>query len=158
MIGLHRLEGIDPWAIVAHFMGVSLLFGLGCVFLPGAGPPALSVPEVGALPLLLGVGVTATAGQLLLTRAFVAGCPARVSAVGLSQVVFAMALDVLLWGRSFSPVTLLGTALVLLPAAWVVARPGQGQPFQEEKVGGPGMLMKAAGETPECRPAAGESR
>ena len=99
---------------------------------PGTDGPALAVPGGWALPLLLGVGVTATAGQLFLTKAFVAGPPAGIAVVGLSQVVFAMALDVLLWGRSFGLGVLLGTALVLASAAWAVARhhgkgPGRGK-------------------------------
>ena len=41
---------------------------------------------------MLGVGVTATFGQMCLTRAFTAGDPAKVSVICLTQVVFAFAL------------------------------------------------------------------
>ena len=49
---------------------------------------------------LLGVGLSATVGQIFLTKAFTVGPPAQLSVVGLSQVVFALLLEVVLWGRS----------------------------------------------------------
>jgi drug/metabolite transporter (DMT)-like permease len=122
MIGLHNLEGVDTWPVVAHFGGVSTLVCLAAL-LPAAdaGPPR-DVPGAWPLLLLLGVGLTATVGQFFLTRAFGAGAPAKVAVIGLSQVVLAMGLDALLWQRSFSPSMLLGTVLVLAPGAWVMAR------------------------------------
>ena len=44
--------------------------------------------------LLLGIGVTASIGQLLLTKAFTGGDPAKVSVIGLTQVLFAFLFDV----------------------------------------------------------------
>jgi drug/metabolite transporter (DMT)-like permease len=44
-----------------------------------------------------------------------------VAIVGLTQIVFAMVLDVLLFGRSFGPATLLGISLVVAPTAWLLA-------------------------------------
>ena len=70
---------------------------------------------------LLGVGATATVGQWCLTRAFTLGKPARVSVVGLTQIVFAMGLDLMFGGPAFDPATLAGIGLVLLPTAWVMA-------------------------------------
>jgi drug/metabolite transporter (DMT)-like permease len=87
---------------------------------------------------LLAVGVFATIGQLLLTRALASGVPARVAIVGLSQVAFAVVLDIVLWGRQFEPQTLLGMFLVLVPTAWFILRPkgakgsGPSQPLTEE--------------------------
>src|SRR5262249_38881507 len=74
------------------------------------------------LPLLLAVGVTGTLGQILLTRAYAAGAPARVAVLGLTQVVFGMGFDVLLWQRTLPPASLAGTALVLAPTAWLIRR------------------------------------
>jgi drug/metabolite transporter (DMT)-like permease len=45
-----------------------------------------------------------------------------VSVLGLTQVVFAMAFDVLFWHRSFDPITLAGIVLVLAPSAWVMSQ------------------------------------
>src|SRR5207245_2453505 len=82
------------------------------------------------LPLikLLGVGITATIGQLFLTKAFAAGPPAQVSVVGLSQIVFALLLEVVFFDRSFNAKTLLGMALVIGPTAWVTLRTAPKEP------------------------------
>ena len=68
-----------------------------------------------------GLGLAATVGQWFLTKAFAFGSPAKVSVVGLVQVVMGMALDVFLFDRTFSPPTLLGIALILAPTAWLMA-------------------------------------
>jgi drug/metabolite transporter (DMT)-like permease len=75
--------------------------------------------------MLFGVGVFATVGQLFLTKAFAAGPPAKVSVVALAQVVFAMIFDMLVWGRSFSVVTIVGMALVIAPTGWLLVRQAQ---------------------------------
>ena len=59
-------------------------------------------------------------GQLFLTAAFSRGTPARVSIAGLTQVGFAMAYDVLLWGHHFDAMSLLGIVLVVTPTAWLL--------------------------------------
>jgi drug/metabolite transporter (DMT)-like permease len=122
MIGLHRLEGVDTWAVVAHFSGVATLVCLASLLPAGGGGVTREAPNTRALVYLLGVGLTATAGQFFLTRAFGSGTPAKVAVISLSQVVLAMGLDMLLWGRSFRPTMLLGMALVLGPGAWVMSR------------------------------------
>jgi hypothetical protein len=72
------------------------------------------------LLLLLGVGVTATVGQLCVTRAFTDGPPARVAVVGLMQIVFALGLDLVFAEPYLSALTLAGIGLVLAPTAWVM--------------------------------------
>jgi drug/metabolite transporter (DMT)-like permease len=121
MLGLHRLQHIDPRAIVVHFSGVALLFVVVSFFVFERRAPLAAVLEGPSLLMLLGVGLTATSGQLFLTKAFAAGPPAKVSVVGLTQVVFAMGLEVLLFGRNYSPETLLGIGLVMAPTAWLLA-------------------------------------
>jgi drug/metabolite transporter (DMT)-like permease len=125
MLGLHRLGDLDAWAIVVHFSAVATLIVLAVILgatAAGAAPPPWGQVLTGRnFLLLLGVAVTATAGQLFLTRAFTAGSPAKVSVVGLTQVVFALGLDLLLDGSAFSPSTLAGIGLVLAPTAWMMA-------------------------------------
>ena len=75
--------------------------------------------------LLVGVGATATLGQLCLTRAFTRGEPAKVSVVGLTQIVFAMGLDLLFGGWPFNAATLAGIGLVVAPTAWVMTGKGE---------------------------------
>jgi drug/metabolite transporter (DMT)-like permease len=69
----------------------------------------------------LGVGMAATLGQLCVTQAFIGGTPARVSVVGLMQIVFALGLDFLFEGPSVQPIALAGMGLVLAPTAWMMA-------------------------------------
>jgi drug/metabolite transporter (DMT)-like permease len=120
MLGLHRLKGCHPWAIVTHYSGVATLFVLASWMI--GGPPDLSnVGSPRTLLLLLGVGVAATLGQVCVTLAFTWGQPARVSVVGLVQVLFALGLDWLFEGSSVQPIALAGIGLVLAPTAWMMA-------------------------------------
>jgi drug/metabolite transporter (DMT)-like permease len=135
MLGLHRLKGLHPWAIVTHYSGVAMLFVLA-VWLIGGVPDLAPLAQPRTLALLAATGVAATLGQVCVTKAFTAGAPARVSVVGLMQIVFALGLDVLFEGPLFAPATLAGIALVLAPTAWMMAgrtepipRP---QPTEEE--------------------------
>jgi drug/metabolite transporter (DMT)-like permease len=123
LIGLHRLGNIDPRAIVVHFSAVALLICPLTFLLVDRDASRPSTLDALSLLLLLGVGVSATVGQLFLTKAFAAGAPARVAVVGLTQIVFSMFLDVTLFQRSFNWLTLVGIALVVIPAAWVMTHP-----------------------------------
>src|SRR5437763_7938649 len=120
MIGLHQVREIDPRAIVVHFSAVALACCIVALFaFPTSHPFSL---DARTIVLLLGVGVSATIGQLFLTMAFAIGPPARVSVVGLSQVGFTMLLEMVVTQRSFNTVTLLGIGLVLGPTAWTLLR------------------------------------
>lgn len=125
MIALHRLQHIDARAIIVHFSAVALLFCLASFFLFERSVEVAGGPLGGwAWALLLGVGATAMIGQLFLTKAYAEGHAAKVSVVGLSQIVFAMVLDILVFKQPFSPATLLGIALVVVPTAWLMASRG----------------------------------
>src|SRR4051812_42547934 len=106
MIGLHQVREIDPRAIVVHFSAVALACCIAALFVfPTSHSFSL---DARTAALLLGVGVSATIGQLFLTMAFAIGPPARVSVVGLSQVGFTMLLEMIVTHRSFNTITLLG--------------------------------------------------
>jgi drug/metabolite transporter (DMT)-like permease len=122
MLGLHRLEGIDAWAILVHFSAVAVLFCVASFFLFDRDGLPWTVPSSWDLLLLLGVGGSATVGQLFLTKAFTAGPPAQVSVIGLSQIAFALLLEVVLWGRSPGLASLLGACLVVAPTGWLLTR------------------------------------
>jgi drug/metabolite transporter (DMT)-like permease len=130
MLGLHRLQQVDPRAVVAHFSGVAFVVCLVSWALAPAAPVTAAALGGGALVMLLGVGLSATTGQLFLTKAFAAGPPAKVSVVALTQVGFGMIFDVLVWQHSFSTVTLVGMALVMAPTAWMLV--SQGRPQAED--------------------------
>lgn len=122
MIGLHKLSDIDHRAVVTHFSAVSAMLSVGTLVVRPAAwtlEIAWSWTELG---LLLAVGATATIGQIFLTRAFAAGPPGKVAVIGLSQVGFAMLLEMLLWSRRYEWVTLFGIFLVVAPSAWLMWR------------------------------------
>ena len=138
LIGLHKVRELDPRAVVAHFSAVALMCCVAALFVFPTTQAA--VLDVWTVTMLLGVGVTATIGQLFLTKAFAAGPPARVSVVMLSQVGFTMLLEMAIWHRSFSGQTLVGIVLVIAPTAWTLLR-GAAPPTIEEE---PLPLQKAA--------------
>ena len=121
MIGLHRLKGIDPRAVVVHFSMVALCFAVVAFFLFERKRP-FYIPD--GIPLLqfLGVGICATIGQLFLTLAFTHGDPAKVAVVGLTQIVFTLILDALVLGHSPETGKLIGVPLIIAPTAWLMLR------------------------------------
>jgi drug/metabolite transporter (DMT)-like permease len=121
MMGLNRLKHLDPRAVVVHFSGVSALFCTAALLFLPAGQ-AVEPLALHHLFALLGVGVTATIGQFFLTKAFTHGAPARVSVVGLTQVVFVFALDIALLDQSLNSWQMVGVLLVMAPTAWIMLR------------------------------------
>lgn len=123
MLGLHRLHGVHPSAVVVHF---ALVASLCCISTFWLFPWDHSLTPFWEEPtpwLLLGIGITATIGQLFLTKAFTHGDPSKVSVIGLTQVVFALLIDLSL-NQTMEPWTLFGMALIVAPTAWVMRRKG----------------------------------
>jgi drug/metabolite transporter (DMT)-like permease len=123
LIGLHKTRGVHPLAIVVHFSCVATLIGLVAAWLA----TAFGFAESKALPRevapylwLFSVGACATLGQVCLTMAFTHGNPGPVSAIGLTQAVFTALLEMTIYGRGFSLLSILGIALVMAPTAWVM--------------------------------------
>jgi drug/metabolite transporter (DMT)-like permease len=123
MLGLHRLRDIDPRAVVVHFSAVATVFCVGAFFTTPRGQPLERLAEARVIAGLLGIGVSATVGQVFLTLAFGRGAPAKVSVVGLMQIVFVMAMSYAFFGRAVNTLALVGTALVIAPTAWILTRP-----------------------------------
>jgi drug/metabolite transporter (DMT)-like permease len=120
LMGLHLLRHVDPRAIVAHFSALATVVVFVVLIAGGQAilePPIMDPPS---LALFLGIGVAATVGQILMTKAFATAPPAKVATVGLSQVVFAMLMDTWAWTREWNALTLVGIALVLAPTAWTL--------------------------------------
>jgi drug/metabolite transporter (DMT)-like permease len=136
MIGLHRLQGLDTRAVVVHFSAVSLLFALGALWIF---PRELEWHQLQSWEMLdlAGVGLCATLGQVCLTKAFTLGDPAKISVVGLTQIVFSLILDVLVLGHSLEPLKLAGIPLVIAPTAWLLLRhhhPVKSEGFSDEPI------------------------
>ena len=118
MVSLRRLSGESPEAVVVHFASVSLVVTTVASWI-GWDPKGL---DRALTPLclagLVGVGLTAAAGQLLQTRAYAVDRAARVGTTGWLQVLLALAIDVVVLGTPVPPSTLLGIGAML--AAGVV--------------------------------------
>lgn len=123
MLGLHSLHDVDPRAIVVHFSGVATVFCIAAFFLAPRHHDVSRVVEGATFAKLIGLGLFATIGQIFLTLAFANGAPAKVSVVGLTQIVIALVFDVVLWNRAVDFATVIGTALVIAPTAWLLTRP-----------------------------------
>lgn len=128
MIGLHRLKGINTRAIVVHFSAVSLLFAVAACFVFERRHGWSQLAEGKTWLALFGVGATATAGQIFLTKAFSQGDPARVSVVGLTQIVFSLLVEAAFLHYPTSPAKLLGIPLVVAPTAWMMWQQAQLSP------------------------------
>lgn len=66
------------------------------------------------LPLLLGLGISATISQLALTRAYRTGRTLTVASLAYSTIVFATLIGVFWWGEHLSWVEYLGILLIML--------------------------------------------
>jgi drug/metabolite transporter (DMT)-like permease len=120
MIGLHKLRGVNPNAVVVHFSAVATVASSSAFLLFDRRTDGLPFYHPEALALLLGIGLTASVGQMFLTRAFAAGDPAKVSVVGLSQVVFSLLIDIAVTHQEVTEPALIGTLLIIAPTAWVM--------------------------------------
>jgi drug/metabolite transporter (DMT)-like permease len=120
MLGLHRIKGVNPNAIVVHFSAVAAVASATAFLLFDVKPDTRPFYDPTVLGLLLGVGLTASFGQLFLTRAFSHGDPSRVAVVGLSQVVFTLVIDVIFTGHELTGPVVVGTMFILAPTAWVM--------------------------------------
>lgn len=122
MLGLHRLKEVDARAVVAHFSGLaSLATALWLVLARPAAEMFASLDGRSTL-LLLGVGLSGTAGQILLTKAYASGPPSKIAVLSLTQVVFGLGFDVFFQDRRLTWPTLLGFVMVLGPTAWITSR------------------------------------
>lgn len=81
-----------------------------------------TLPTAALWPVVLGVGVTATLGQQLMTRAYKAERAAAVAAADYSAPVWAVLLDLVLFRSLPEPLALVGGALVVGSGLWLVLR------------------------------------
>lgn len=122
MLGLNRLHGVASLAVVVHFSAVSTVVCSIAYFAFETPIGTEHQMESSVLLQMLAVGVTATVGQVFLTKAYRSGSATRVSVVGLSQVVMVMLYEAMVEGRHFEPRQIIGTVLVLGPTAYLMVR------------------------------------
>ncbi len=131
MLGLHRIRSVHPNAIVVHFSLVAGMCSALAFLIFDLRSDARSVFDPTVFGLLIGVGLTASLGQMFLTRAYAIGDPSRVSVVALAQVVFALIIDVVASGHEVTWTIVGGTLLILAPTAWVMIERRRRKPIAE---------------------------
>lgn len=131
MLGLHSLSDVDPRAIVVHFSSVATVFCLTAYLVGPRDHELQTVLDTGMIFRLMCMGLAALIGQMFLTLAFSTGIPAKVSVVGLMQIVFALLFDVIFFDRSLNAATVLGTLLVIAPTAWLLLQGSHSGPASE---------------------------
>lgn len=106
--------GEPEWRVVFYFTLLSTLGGGMWMLLAG-----FKRPEFADLPVLIGIGISATLAQLALTRAYHRGRTLTVGALAYSTVVFSALYGVLLFDEQLPPIAWLGIALIV--AAGILA-------------------------------------
>lgn len=134
MVSLRRLSGETPEAVVVHFSAVAtgVMAALSLVHFSHHGAPQGLGAELVAG--VLAMGLSATVGQLAMTRAYALDQAARVGAAGWMQVLFAIAIDAAVFSRAPVASARAGIALLLAAGALLVwdARRPPTSPSREE--------------------------
>jgi drug/metabolite transporter (DMT)-like permease len=127
-VGVRRLTRTEPVPRIVFYFAITATV---LTALPAAG--AWRTPEGGTWWLVIAMGLTATVAQLAMTRGYAHAPAAQVGPFIYSAVVFAAALDWLIWRRLPDAYTLAGGLLVagagilslrLSPAKAAVETPG----------------------------------
>lgn len=120
MLGLNRLQHIDPRAIVVHFSGVASLATTLFLLATNRKDYSAQLTDKTTLALLVLVGLAGVAGQIGMTMAFGKGQASQISVVALSQILFGLVFDALFWNHAMNALSLLGMAMVVVPTAWLI--------------------------------------
>lgn len=120
MLGLNRLQHIDPRAIVVHFSGVASLATTTFLLATNRKDYSAQLTDKTTLLLLVLVGLWGVAGQIGMTMAFAKGQATQISVVALSQILFGLVFDVLFWNHAVNALSLLGMVMVVVPTAWLI--------------------------------------
>jgi drug/metabolite transporter (DMT)-like permease len=121
MLGLNQLKNIDTRAVVVHFSFTALVFATGSYLLFDQ-PPAPRAPNAVSLAIIFGVGLSATVGQIFLTKAFTSGQAAKVAVVNLAQIPMTLVLQLVFFNYPLDVQKILGMVLVLGPTAWLMVQ------------------------------------
>ncbi len=107
-------------AIVTWFHLIMIPLALGGAAATRGGPPTM--PTAGILWPVLGVGLFATVGQLLMTRAYSVERASLVASASYAGVLFALVYDLVLFGETPTWWALPGGAMVIGSSLWLVHR------------------------------------
>ena len=120
MLGLSRLQSVDPRAIVVHFSAVASVSTLTLLLTTGPANAFAPINNATAISLLLLIGFGGVLGQIGMTMAFAKGHATRISVVALSQILFGLVVDLVWWKRQLNWLSLCGMLLVVAPTAWIL--------------------------------------
>ena len=120
MLGLSRLQSVDPRAIVVHFSAVASVSTLLLLLLTGPNDSFAPLHLPQAVSLLVLIGASGVLGQIGMTMAFAKGHATRISVVALSQILFGLLVDLVLWKHALNWMSLFGMILVIAPTAWIL--------------------------------------
>lgn len=101
------MQGEPDWRTVFYFTLLCTVASGSWMLIDHMTPPRWQ-----DLPLLCGLGLSATLSQLALTRAYRTGNTLTVASLAYSTVVFATLLGVLIWGESLSMIEIAGMGLI----------------------------------------------
>ncbi|MEI7841655.1 MAG: DMT family transporter [Gallionellaceae bacterium] len=100
--------GEPEWRVVFYFSLIASIFGGVGMLLTETHPITLD-----SIPLLLGLGISATLAQLALTRAYTRGSTLVASTLSYSTIVFASVFGIFLWDETLPVEGWLGIALII---------------------------------------------
>ena len=120
MLGLSRLQSVDPRAIVVHFSAVASFSTLTLLLMTGPSNSFAPLDNWRAVVLLVLIGASGVLGQIGMTMAFAKGHATRISVVALSQILFGLVFDLVLWKHKLNWMSLFGMVLVIAPTAWIL--------------------------------------
>lgn len=106
----------DPRAIVLWYQLGVLVLSLGLMLTTGG----LALPSPALWPVLVGIGLLATVGQLLMTRAYALDKAATVAAASYLGPLFSVGLDALLFTVMLTSYSVIGGVLVVLAGMLLV--------------------------------------
>lgn len=110
------------WRIVFYFTGFGTVWGLAGAFLVNGGLHPVQVEDI---PVLLGLGASATLAQICMTRAWGAGNTLLTSVFQYSAIIFATVIGIVIFDESVNFMSILGISTIVVAgvlATWFVKR------------------------------------
>ena len=101
-------SGEPEWRVVFYFSLIATLISAAAMLLDTIHPLTCA-----SLPILLGLGCSATLAQLALTRAYSTGKTLVASSLSYSAVLFATLFGIMLWGETLSLHSWIGMLLIV---------------------------------------------
>jgi len=107
--------GEPEYRVVFYFSAISAVAGLaGCLGLPGGRIPFMHAHDLLGFGLLIALSITATIGQIAMTRAYRLGNPLLTANLQYTGIVFSSVLGILIWQDQLGWRGWLGTSVILI--------------------------------------------